>query len=226
MIKIIGSHYFIGFYESIFNSSDDFLYEEKELEDELSSESNLSNISVEYEYEDFNKYKIDVAQKFMEIYVDKLIETLPDEIVEDNDFKFEIIEDSVWVSSPKYYNYETDKCYCEVDTNNETLQMIKEYVLDLKGVKEYLINHFTSYDGFISFISNDLDYWKSLSVEEYKDNMVIALLDMMLKLDDDEVFDDIHFQVADDISKYDYVVCYVEYDGCRYLLSDFEDKFL
>lgn len=48
MIKNMGSYYFPGFYESIFNGSEDFIDDEMEVKDELG----LDDISVEYEYVD------------------------------------------------------------------------------------------------------------------------------------------------------------------------------
>ena len=44
----MGSYYFPGFYESIFNGSEDFIDDEMEVKDELG----LDDISVEYEYVD------------------------------------------------------------------------------------------------------------------------------------------------------------------------------
>lgn len=221
MIKNMGSYYFPGFYESIFNGSDDFIDDEVEVKDELG----LDDISVDYEYVDFKKYEIDVARKYMECYVEKVIEVLPADITDNKKFEFETVDESMWISSPRYYNYETDKCYWEIKTNIETLGMIKDYTLKMKGVKEYLLNNFTSCDGFVSFISNDLEYWKKLPIEEYQDNMLISLVDMMLKLSDDEVFEDIKFDVVDCVSKYEYVDCYVDYSGKRYELNDFKKLF-
>ena len=217
MIKIIGSYYFPGFYESVFNGSDDFIDDELEVKDGL----DVDGVNVEYEYVDFDKYKVDVSSKFMEVYVDTILEVLPDFIVEDEKFEFEIIDGSVWVVSPKYYNYETDKCYCEVKTNIETLMLIKDYVLSMVGVDEYIVNHFTSYDGFISFLSNDVDYWRSLPISDYEENMLISLLDMLLKLSDNEIFDRISFEVMDSVCKYEYVLCYVEYENRKYTLDEF-----
>ena len=44
----MGSYYFPGFYESIFNGSEDFIDDEMEVKDELG----LDDISAEYEYVD------------------------------------------------------------------------------------------------------------------------------------------------------------------------------
>lgn len=222
MIKTIGSYCFVGFYESIFSNSDEFIDDECEVADELSLDTDYE-VEVEYEYVDFKQYQLDVCNKFMECYIEKVIDELPYDIVDDDEFQFEMVEGSVWVSSPRYYNFETDKCYCEIDTNTKTLDMIKDHTLNLEGAEQYIINHFTSRDGFISFISNDIGYWKSLPIEEYEDNMLISLLDMMLNLSDEDAFNDINYDVLDSVCKYEYVECYVHYDGDTYSLSDFEE---
>ena len=146
-----------------------------------------------------------MCQTFLNYYVDKIIEVLPYEITNRNVFEFEIIDDenNIKVYSPTYYNYGTDRCYCWIKTNKITLEMIKNYTLKLDGVKEYLVNNFTSYDGFISFISNQIEDWM-IDITEYEDNMFIALLDMLISLSDCTGFEDIIESTYYDIDKYYY----------------------
>lgn len=226
MIIEIGSYSFIGFYESIFNNSDDFLESENDLKDELKEKINKDIVfDVEYEYKDFNKYKSDVCNKFMEFYVDKIKDILPNYILDNKDFLFEKIDNSIVVVSPKYYNYESDSCYCDIETNQRTLELIKNHTLNLKGVNEYILKHFSSRDGFISFVSNDLDYWKSLDIMDYEQNMLISLLDMLLKLSDENSFNDINYDVLDCVEKYEYVepLIYYKVDGGKYKHMNIDD---
>lgn len=210
MIREIGSFKFPGFYESLFCNSDEFI--DYEAEDQFRIDELVDNAEIIYEYEDFNKYKIDVCEAFMENYIDKIIEVLPNDIVEYEDFKFEKDSD-VSVFSPEYYNYETDRCFCNIKTNRKTLKLIKEYTLRLTGVQEYIVNHFTSCDGFISFISNNIEYWKSLDIEDYEENMLIALLDMLISLSDDRAFEEITFATYYDVDKFSYIIPTVYYNG-------------
>ena len=205
MIREIGSYRFPGFYESIFCNSDDFLEDEDEMKFEIEQLMSSKDFEVEYEFEDLNKYKLDVGIKYMEYYVEKLLEVLPYDITEHEDFIFEIIEGSNSVTSLKYYNYDTDNCWCEIKTNRKTLKLIKEYTLRLNGVQEYLRKHFTSYDGFISFIPNGINVWKETDIEDYEENMLIALLDMLISLSDYTAFDNISYDTYYDIDKYHYV---------------------
>lgn len=220
MIKEIGSYVFIGFYETIFSNSDEFIDGEMELKSELEFKCqdngidiDIEKIDVYLEYMDYAKYKKDVCNKFMEVYVDEIIYALPSEITENESFKFERADNSIEVVSPKYYNYSTDRCYCDVETNYVTLDLIKKHALGLKGVREYIKKCFTSRDGFISYLSNDVDYWKSLPINEYEQNMLIALLDMLLLLSDKNIFESINYTVYECVCKYEYTEPKVEYNG-------------
>lgn len=204
MIKEIGSYRFPGFYESLFCNSDEFIDDESEMKFEISELISSDKFEVKYEYEDFDEYKLNVGRKYMEYYVEKIWEVLPDDITEHEDFKFDVIENSNSVTSPKYYNYETDHCWCEVETNRKTLKLLKEYTLRLDGVEEYLVKNFTSCDGFISFVSNSFDCWKETDIEDYEENMFISLLDMLIELSDCTAFEQIKYSTADDIDKYYY----------------------
>lgn len=92
MIREIGCYKFPGFYESIFCNSDEFLDEEDEIVFDIEEMIESKDFEVSLEYADFDMYKIDVCKTFMEYYVEKLIEILPYDITEHEDFKFDIIE--------------------------------------------------------------------------------------------------------------------------------------
>lgn len=204
MIKEIGCYRFPGFYESIFCNSDEFLDEEEEIAFDIEQMIESKDFEVSLEYVDFDMYMRDVCKTFMDYYVEKLIDVLPIDITNHEDFKFEIIDESIEVVSPKYYNYSTDRCYCKVETNRKTLKLLKEYTLRLEDAEKYIKDHFTSYDGFISFITNDIDKWKNLDIEDYEENMLIALLDMCIALSDYTAFDNIIESTYYDTDKYWY----------------------
>lgn len=218
IIREISSYRFPGFYESIFCYSDEFIDEEHQ----LACEFGIEPEHIYFEYTDFNKYQKDISSAYMSLYVEAINDTLPYEITEEENFKFEIIDkDDVTVVSPKYYNYDTDHCYVDISTNDFTLQKIKDYTLKLEGAKEYIIRHFTSCDGFISFINNDIEYWKDLDILEYKENMLIALLDMLLSLSDDEIFNNIAYETEEKVCRYEYATAMVSHNEKEYELYDF-----
>lgn len=227
IIREIGSHKFPGFYESIFCNSDEFYDFELEDKAEIADEFGIleDDIEVVYEYDNFQEYMTDVCKEYNATYVEKIKDVLPYDITEHEDFKFEIInEDDIQIYSPKYYNYSTDKCYSTIVTNRKTLKLIKEYTLRLDGVNEYIIENFTSRDGFISFISNNLNYWKSLDVEDYEENMLIALLDMLISLSEEEGFFEIAVTTAENVTKYCYAFPVIYYKGKKITREELEKQ--
>lgn len=74
------------------------------------------------------------------------------------DIELEFVE----VVSPQYYNYENDSCHVKIrltqaDEDAIIAKIEKHRAQIAKWIKE---NH-TSYDGFFSNLSNDIDQWPS-----------------------------------------------------------------
>lgn len=204
IIKEIGGFKFPGFYESLFSNSDEFIDDETELQYELECFLDSNSFEVVYEYSNFKKYKEMVCEKYLECYIDKIIDVLPNEIVNNSEFKFEKTDDETIVISPAFYNYTTDKCFCNIETNHFTLKQIKDYTLNIPEASEYIKDHFSSHDGFISFLSNDIEIWKETDINNYEENMLISLLDMLIYLEDCTGFSDIEMKTYYDIDKYYY----------------------
>ncbi len=130
---------FEGFYESHLYNSDTLYYIEQTDRDEGYLKTNEY-----YDFDDWQEFKNEVA----ELAVNELLNILPDnEIIQDMKLKE--------VYSPKYYNYETDSLIINTKLN---LRKLKIYCFKTKNqaFKKYLKDNFTSYDGFISFIANNL----------------------------------------------------------------------
>lgn len=223
----IGSNLFDGFYESIHCNSDEFVdieMEDKHLLDNLLFFiDNKDNIKVEYEYEDINEYEKDVCDTFMRLYVERIIDELPTDITNKEYFKLDIVGD-IEVVSPQYYNYHTDKCYIDIETNYETLNMIKEYTLSNKDAEQYLRDNWSSRAGFCSLISDDINYWKKTDIKEYEEKYIIALLDMLLELSNKESRFELNVDTYYDISKYDYTIPYCYIKGKKYNMYTYIDK--
>lgn len=172
---IIGSRNFPGFYESCFSNGDDFVTEDEELQNSLRYELG-KKIEVTHEYVDLNGYMSHVSKEYLKTYVEKINDGLNDLMYNS---LFEMNEEVIIVRSPQYYNYSTDECFTEVTTNYKTLNEIKKYVLNQKGIKRYIYNKFKRRDGWIPDVSNNIEIWKK-EIEQYDINMIIRLLDMFL----------------------------------------------
>jgi len=103
------------------------------------------------------------------------------------------------VSSPKQYNYGTNVI---IDVSDENKKNIIQYIGDHESAFEkYAEEHFSSRDGFISFMENNLESW----TEEYlfgdeADRAVSAFLEFVLENED------INYDYVDeDIYKNEYI---------------------
>lgn len=142
---------FEGFYESNLFNSDSLYY----LTQNDRSEGYLKD-NQEYDIDNWESFQKDVAESA----VYELLEALPNnEIIQDMKLKD--------LYSPKYYNYETDSLIINVKLN---LRKLKTFCFKAHRTEfdEYLHKNFTSYDGFTSFISNNIsaflvDYNDSIS---------------------------------------------------------------
>lgn len=122
---------FDGFYESNLFNSDTELYLTELLQEK----------DEEYEISNFEAYQEDISQKAAEL----LEEICESPIIKSIKY--------LSITSPRYYNYSTDKLNLLIDVN---LTKLKKYINKNKtAFDKYLKENFTSYDGFISFVDNN-----------------------------------------------------------------------
>ena len=199
---------FYGFYESIYLNSDEIYYYEIEELEELETRLNQeleNNFYIVYEWSDQERteYFNTVGVTFMDNMKYVINYYIPEEIKQKDYYELEIEYQGIY--SPKYYNYTTDKIGYKIKTNEKTMQELKKYILNLQGAKQYIFKRFKSYDGFISFLSNDIDYWKTEPIET-DENYIGALIDMLLKLNDEYITIYLNMETLEDI---DTAICYM-----------------
>lgn len=124
---------FEGFYESnLFNSDSEYYLSE--------------NLESPHEIKDFDKFMNTVGKRIAnEVYYDCFCEK--DSAVTDLDF--------VGINSPRYYNYGTDRIVLAVEVD---LKKLEDYCFkdNKDDFNKYLNDNFTSYDGFHSFVKNNI----------------------------------------------------------------------
>lgn len=131
---------FEGFYDSIWSPDDDLYYYDQEE-------------SVEYDKDytfDYERWNNEICRRYTEIWQGWMKEYIH------QDIELEFMQ----VSSPRFYNYETDKCEVCIKLTHQAKKAIiakmQEYRKEIGGwIKE---NH-TSCSGFVSFLSNNIDDW-------------------------------------------------------------------
>ena len=218
---------FYGFYESIFCNSDQFIDIESEDKSILLNKYpflNKNDITVYYLFENFENYKEDISTEFSKLYLDLIKDLLPYDITENPKFSLEL--KNSYIDSPKYYNYRTDKNGLFIKTNYFTLNLIKNYVLSFENMENYIFKKNSSYDGFISFLSNNYNYWINKPIEKYECNELSFLFDNVIIQNDNNSNDlifNLNYETYENVEVYNYVDPYVEYNYKTILLYDFEN---
>lgn len=129
---------FEGFYESNLYNSDT----EYNLNRYLNEDSENSK---EYEIKDFSGFCRKIAERVPVLLESDL--NVDSDILSD----FCLLE----IDSPRFYNYRTDRLVLSV---NVDVELLKGYAYSSHPIEfeSYLKENFTSYDGFISFVPNNL----------------------------------------------------------------------
>lgn len=148
-----------GFYESVLFNSDKLYYENMNLKTQC--EANGEEFT-ELDIDDFQAYMDEVCKSI----TDNLIAPM---LTEDSNICDKVEFD--YVSSPRYYNFTTDKIVMNL---NIDLDALKEFILNndyrRNGFDKYLEEHYTSRDGFSSFVANNIDdFFKE---NEYMDVLI------------------------------------------------------
>jgi hypothetical protein len=155
---------FSGFYDNFnfepnFEQQIDYIHEQR-AENKLPV---ITDIDLDFDYTKFNQ---DVSKELCDY-----IET---EFNNDSDVKISI------KVSPRFYNYGNDSINSEIECDLDVLLQICNN--HLEQFTQYVSDNFTSYDGFSSFHSNDVNDW--LDVEYINDNTeyrIGAILDFICK---------------------------------------------
>ena len=156
---------FEGFYESnLFNSDTEYHL------NQLSQDEDNQK-TYEITGDNFKNYE----KKVCELHADSLEEVISDDNLYNNTNIVKSIK-FLSMSSPKYYNFTTDKLHLLVNFNPTKL---KKYCFNDNNIdfNIYLKNNFTSYDGFISFIDNNIrDFINTYNTNTDKKDMYIDIM--------------------------------------------------
>lgn len=153
---------FEGFYESgLYNSDTEYKFNFCRTEGEP-----------EYELKDFDGFKNAVGEGATDLLCPMLER---DGFIKNVKF--------AGISSPRYYNFTTDRLLIDMDVDFDAL---KAWVLETEerreGFNAYLKKNYTSYDGFCSFVDNNVEGFFENSYGDYKDVLIdyyllVAILD-------------------------------------------------
>ena len=146
--------FFPGFYESDLKNSDTAYWAIKdELEyyqreyaydnpDEQAIYAQLTEDDIDF---DDDRYEEDVRNAWVEAFRDRLPE-------------FVLSLENVEMTSPRYYNFETDRLWGDVELRDDWMDVVREFMVEnADWLRDRIKDEWTSYDGFMSFMSNNFD---------------------------------------------------------------------
>lgn len=182
---------FEGFYESRLSSDSQEQFECEMVEQE-STDKTLADIIIGVitmsDSFDYDKYHNLVCKSYANTYIDKL-----EDCYYESGVPFLLPKDSVKLvsfemTSPRYYNFETDKLHITADFSNECLNILRNRARET-GFAELVKAEFTSREGFNSFHSSDVKDWLQKDITEW-DNIKFGTLI-------DYVFEKIHHEESE-----------------------------
>jgi hypothetical protein len=167
---------FRGFYGSIF----EFDNESEEIEYAIENGHAPEGATYDDFTFDYKDYNLRVAKS--------MVDSIDNALTFSFDMKMTFVE----ISSPQYYNFSNDKIIVNYEMDNEVFTDILDYLKDNRDkFDEYVKDRFTSYDGFMSFYSNDTDVWFDdyLKDSDKLETLFGSVLDFICKNEDidDEV---------------------------------------
>ena len=155
--------FFPGFYESDLENSDTAYWAIKEELDYLQRDCRQEHPEYQILTEDdldFNHsdYESEVRAGWVDGF-------------RDNAPEFVLSVEGVEMVSPKYYNFSTDKLYADVELADNWEEVVRSFMAEnADWLRERIEDDWTSYDGFMSFMSNNFDDLTHDEDEDYWGN--------------------------------------------------------
>lgn len=159
--------FFPGFYESDLENSDtsywaikeeleyyqrDYAYDKPE---ERAIYEQLTEDDLEFDYEG---YEEEVRNGWVEAWKNNAPEIV-------------LSIEGVKMTSPRYYNFETDRLWADVELSDDWQEKMRAFMQEnAEWLRERIADDWTSYDGFMSFISNNFDNAAHDYDEDYRSN--------------------------------------------------------
>ena len=166
--------YFSGFYEGIWDQGENIsneIYAMQDLYEDFESLCFLDDWGFDENYRD------NIANVFATEYVDLIKEYIYPNI--------KLVGSNV--ISPREYNFATDRIFAKIEIDD--FDKFAKYIISLASNPEYRTelgkiikkNH-SSYPGFISFMSDDIEDWFGLLIDPNNDNYIWCIVGYLIKL--------------------------------------------
>lgn len=180
---------FHGYYESIYSylldgistldeyqiaQNHGYDYQVHGCEHEYITSNNIDIDQEQQEHENKLNYP-KMKEEINKIYVEEFVQTF------NNETNLNITLIYKDMESPKYYNFSTDRLFATIleEDKEKLYNFASENISAFRGV---LLEHCTSYDGFNSSYSNDVNEWVQKPFYDYDHNELNILLYVALQI--------------------------------------------
>ena len=184
---------FWGFYCSSYTENTDleyFFFNDYDSLDDKTKELYKEFMDRKADY----SFDSDFINNVCKIYVEKFDERVSEVIKSWEKSEYEMCQ------MPRYYNFESDRCFAKVLITDDVEEEIMDY-LDKhhQEWEQYIRRRFTSGDGFFSNYSNNIEDWQ-MPIRNMDWNELAAVIDFILRSEDIDYNDDINCQTSEELS--------------------------
>lgn len=196
--------FFVGFYESFLYDSDTAYYAEKNTAEYYNECCGRDVVDMNDLEVDYRAYTKDVVEAIVDVYP----QFMPDGLVESIKFR------NMW--SPREYNYATDEIYVKAKLSKTWRSQMRAFMKEnAEWLRDRIFKDWTSYDGFISFMDNNLNDWYYHIFTEMDERYIGSMITyMMIVQGKENGEDDLAYRIS----------CYALEDICMDCYVKFNDR--
>ena len=198
MILSIKLPFFPGLYETPYRNSDTAYYAIKEeldyyqrdLRDEHPEYAKLTEDDLDFNYKEYDD---DITHAFVEVWASYA----PDFV---KDVEYDCL------TSPRYYNFRNDELYAYITLEDGWEDKVRSFMKEnYEWLKDIIADDWTSYDGFCSFMENDIKEWDRMLFEEHDERYISTMIGYMMFRSNKDIYDDLVMDTLEDIYEGSYV---------------------
>lgn len=190
--------FFPGLYETSYKNSDtaylaikeELDYYQRDLKDEYPEYQHLTEDDLDFNDEEYDN---DVTHAFVEVWANYA----PDFVT---DVEYDCL------TPPRHYNFRNDELYAYITLEDgwedEVCAFMKE---NYEWLKDRITQDWTSYDGFMSFMENDIKEWEHYLFEENDERYISTMIAYMMYRKNKGIKDDLLMATLEDIYAGSYV---------------------
>lgn len=189
MIVNIELPFFPGFYESDLENGDTAYWAIKEELQYYQEECDtpcpeLTEDDLDFNYSDYEK---DIREQWADGWKDNAPEIV-------------LSVRNIEMTSPKYYNFSTDRLWADVELRDDWREKMRTFMKEnAEWLKGRIKEDWTSYDGFCSFMSNDYEDWFDYIFEEQEERYISTMIGYMMYRENKNIRNDLVMYALEDI---------------------------